>query len=279
MFPKGIDLFPDVRFGKPKFYIFARNIIITIQSLYLMNRSIFTTAFIFVSMILSFTAHASDHEKDLFTTSSGKSLEITFIKHGTLMFNYDGTIIHIDPVAEYADYSQLPKADIILITHEHGDHLSQKAIEEIRQEGTLIISNNSSYQIIQQGEVLANGDKKEITSQLSIEAVPAYNSTPERTNFHPKDRDNGYVLNIENLRIYVAGDTEEIEEMKELKEIDIAFFPVAEPYTMSVEQAIRSAKTISPSILYPYHYAKSPVEEIKSALKDQPQIEVRIRKM
>lgn len=109
------------------------------------------------------------------------------------------------------------------------------------------------------------------------EAVPAYNTTPGRDKFHPKGRDNGYILTVGGTRIYIAGDTEDIPEMKQIKNIDIAFLPVNQPYTMTPEQAIQSAKTIQPHILYPYHYGDTNINEVKDGLKNEKEIEVRIR--
>lgn len=244
-----------------------------------MNKSIFVIMVVLIYSFLNSTLHAADYEKDQFTTRNGKKLEITFIKHGTLMFNYDGKIIHVDPVTDYADYTQLPKADIILITHEHGDHLDMKAINNIWMNETLIISNGEAYKTIQKGKTMKNGDNKQITSYLYLEAVPAYNTTPGREKFHPRHRGNGYILHLDGMRVYVAGDTEDIEEMKNLKNIDIAFLPVNQPYTMTVEQASRAARMFNPKILYPYHYGETKINELKDLLSDKQNIEVRIRQL
>lgn len=112
-----------------------------------------------------------------------------------------------------------------------------------------------------------NGDILQITPEIKLEAVPAYNTTPGRDKFHPKGRDNGYILTVGGTRIYIAGDTEDIPEMKQIKNIDIAFLPVNQPYTMTPEQAIQSAKTIQPHILYPYHYGDTNINEVKDGLK------------
>lgn len=126
---------------------------------------------------------------------------------------------------------------------------------------------------------MKNGDKRQLTPYLFIEAVPAYNTTPGRDKFHPKGRDNGYVLTLGGTRIYIAGDTEDIPEMKNLEAIDIAFLPVNQPYTMTVSQAVKAAERINPKILYPYHYGETPVRELQDQLKNQSSIEVRIRQM
>ena len=127
---------------------------------------------------------------------------------------------------------------------------------------------------------MKNGDKLKPASYIQIEAVPAYNTTAGREKFHPKGRDNGFILTIGGLRIYIAGDTEDIPEMNQLKNIDIAFLPVNQPYTMTVDQAVKAAKIINPHILYPYHYGETNVKEIAPKLKSvAPKIEVRIRQM
>ncbi len=230
-------------------------------------------------LLSTVSVKADPFEKDTFTTRDGKKLEITFIKHASLMLEYDGHIIQVDPISEYADYAKFPKADVILITHEHYDHLDPKAIAASEKEGTVIVSNLSSYEQIQKGIVMKNGDKRQLTPYLFIEAVPAYNTTAGRDKFHPKGRDNGYVLTLGGTRIYIAGDTEDIPEMKNLEAIDIAFLPVNQPYTMTVPQAVKAAERINPKILYPYHYGETPVRELQEQLKNQSSIEVRIRQM
>ena len=227
-------------------------------------------------MTIGLTSYAQKFQSDKFSLPSGKELSITFIKHGTLMLSYDGHTIHIDPVGMYADYSQLPKADLILITHQHGDHLDKEAIATLSTPNTRLVVTSTVNQQLNKGEIYENGQVKRPFPWLMIETVPAYNTTPDRQKFHPKGRDNAYVLNIEDQRIYIAGDTEDIPEMKHLKDIDIAFLPVNQPYTMTLEQALNAARMIKPAILYPYHYNDTKVEELVAPLKEEG-IEVRIR--
>lgn len=221
---------------------------------------------------------ASNFSSDKFMTNNGGSLEITFIKHGSLMLNYKGHIIQIDPVSDYADYSIFPKADIILITHEHGDHLDMKAINAAKKSTTLLIANSNSQKKIGKATVMKNGDRIKPTNYVSIEAVPAYNTTAGHEKFHPRNRDNGYILTLGDTRVYISGDTEDIPELKNLENIDIAFLSVNQPYTMTVQQAARAAKMFSPKILYPYHYGDTKIEELKTALQGSG-IEVRIRQL
>lgn len=218
-------------------------------------------------------------ESDTFETRNGKTLQITFIKHASLILTFDGKNIYVDPVSDYADFSHLPKADAILITHEHSDHLDPKAIAALEKPGTILIANASSQAKLGKGTILKNGDSLQPLPWLHLEAVPAYNTTPDRTKYHPKNRDNGYILTLGGDRIYIAGDTEDIPEMKKLKAIDIAFLPVNQPYTMTVSQAAIAARMFSPHILYPYHYSNTDIIQLKEALKDSPEIEVRIRQL
>ena len=123
---------------------------------------------------------------------------------------------------------------------------------------------------------MKNGDKMKLSNNITIEAVPAFNTTEGHLQFHPNGRDNGYILTIDGLRIYIAGDTEDIEELKKIKNIDIAFLPCNQPYTMTPEQLARTAKTIKPKVLFPYHYGQTDVSVIPSLLKGE-KIDVRIR--
>lgn len=229
-------------------------------------------------MLISLGTSAATFDKDTFRTKSGKKIVITFIKHGTLGLRYDNKTYEIDPVSMYADYTKFPKADYILVTHEHADHLDAKAIDALTKNNTQLIINGSSAEKIGKGEVMKNGDTRKLADKVTIEAVPAYNTTPGREKFHPRHRDNGYVLTIDGFRIYIAGDTEDIPEMKNLKNIDVAFLPVNQPYTMTVEQAVHAARMFSPKVLYPYHYGDTKIEGLKDALKGSG-IDVRIRQM
>lgn len=228
-----------------------------------------------------FSGSAQDQfEKDVINTSEGM-LEMTMIGHGTLMFRFKDLIVHIDPVSREADYSKLPPADIILVTHEHGDHLDKTAISKIRTDQTVILLNENSANSVDGGIIMKNGDIKEVKG-VKIEAVPAYNIVNERSGgqpFHPKGIGNGYLLTMGGKRVYVAGDTENTPEMKALKNIDIAFLPMNLPYTMSPEMVADAAKVFRPAILYPYHYGTTDTGELISLLKDEKDIEVRIRKL
>ena len=219
-------------------------------------------------------------ETDVIKTAGGK-LEITFIGHGTLMFTFGGKIIHVDPFSRLTDYSKQPQADMILLTHEHRDHLDLKALDSLRTDKTKIILTKNCAQQVKGGIIMQNGDVKTVDG-LKIEAVPAYNLVHMRSEgvpFHPKGNGNGYVITFSDIRIYVAGDTENIPEMKQLKNIDVAFLPMNLPYTMTPEMVADAARAFKPKVLYPYHYGKTDPSKLVELMKNTPQVEIRIRKM
>jgi len=231
-------------------------------------------------MAYSEAASQQSFEVDTIKTSAG-DLEITFIGHGTLMFKFGGKVIHVDPVSREADYTKMPKADLILITHEHGDHLDPTVIDTIKTDKTKLILTKKCYERVKQGVIMNNGDVKTIDG-LKIEAVPAYNLVHKRNSgepFHPKGEGNGYIITFGDKRVYVAGDTENIAEMKALKDINIAFLPMNLPYTMTPEMVADAAMAFKPKILYPYHYGKTDPNKLVELLKEVKDIEVRIRQM
>jgi len=234
-----------------------------------------------LSVIMVVYAFAQEKfETDIIKTSAG-DLKITFIGHGTLMFNFGGKVIHVDPYSNVADYKPLPKADLILLTHEHQDHLDLKALNAVRTEKTVVVLTETCAKQVQGGVVMTNGDVKTVEG-LKIEAVPAYNIVHKRDTgqpFHPKGVGNGYIITFGDKRVYVAGDTENAPEVKALKNIDIAFLPMNLPYTMTPEMVGDAAKAFKPKILYPYHFGETDTSKVVSLLKGTPEIEVRIRKM
>lgn len=220
------------------------------------------------------------YEVDVFKTKSGKTVKFHALVHASIRIEYDGKEIEIDPVTKLGgktiDYTAMPKADYIFVTHEHGDHFDKEALKLLTGDKTQLITNKRCADMLGNGQVMNNGDKKQIDGGFTIEAVPAYNISEGRTQFHPKGRDNGYILTIDGLRIYIAGDTEDIPEMQDIKDIDIAFMPCNQPYTMTTEQLVKAAKTVKPKVLFPYHYGQTDVSGVPSQLKDSG-IEVRIR--
>ncbi len=208
----------------------------------------------------------------------GNKLSITFLGHASLVLDWNGTVVYVDPVSQYGPFTALPKADLVLVTHEHGDHFDPKAIAAVSKNGTRLVANERVVGLLKKGEALSNGQTWE-GLKMKIEAVPAYNTTKGREGFHPKGRDNGFVLTLGAKRVYIAGDTEDIPEMAALKHIDIAFLPVNQPYTMTPAQAVKAALMFKPGILYPYHLGNTDMNALKAAFKDVKGIEVRYRNM
>jgi len=218
-------------------------------------------------------------EVDRISTSAG-DVEIYFVGHGSLMFNVGDFVIHIDPVKSSGKYDKLPKADLILVTHEHYDHLDTSLIAALRKPETVMFCNGTSASKVSWARAMKPGDVK-TTGAITIEAVPAYNIVNERSKgqpFHPKGVGIGFVMTIGDKKFYVAGDTENTPEMKALKGIDIAFLPMNLPYTMTPEMVADAARSFRPKILYPYHFGDTNTNEITRLLEGTG-IEVRIRKM
>ena len=239
----------------------------------------------------------SRYETEIFLTPGGLPVEITLVKHGTLAIRYVGHWIQVDPVSGLSkptDYAaEFPKADLILITHEHGDHLDPEALKALTGEKTRLLLNAASaaklagVEGVPAPEVMAGGDKRILVFEerpessvqpgdVIVEAVPAYNTTPGREKFHPKGNGNGYVLTLDGLRIYIAGDTEDIPEMAELKDIDVAFLPCNQPYTMTPDQCVRAAEMIRPKVLIPYHFGETDITALPDRL---PGMKVLLRQM
>ncbi len=234
-------------------------------------------------LIIGLAGMAVPQEKlgtDVIQTSAGE-LKITFVGHASLFFTFGGKVFHIDPYSTVGDYSQLPKADVILITHDNRDHLDLKTLNAVRTPGTMVVLTRICAKQVEDGIILDNGDTT-ILEGVRIDAIPAYNIVHKRDTgepYHPKGVGNGYILTFGDKKVYVAGDTENIPEMKALKGIDVAFLPMNVPNTMTPEMVADAAKTFKPKILYPYHYRDTNTSKIVDLLKDTKEVEVRIRKM
>lgn len=219
-------------------------------------------------------------ETDVFVTPGGKLVKIHALLHSSIRIEYDGQEIEVDPCANLndrtVDYAAFPKADIILVTHEHFDHLDTATLRLLTTEKTQLVMNGRSAGIYSSGTAMANGERLQLADDITIEAVPAYNTTEGHRQFHPKGRDNGYILTLDGLRIYIAGDTEDIPEMADIKDIDIAFLPCNQPYTMTPEQLVNAARVIKPKVLFPYHYAETDITALPAQLRPDG-IDVRIR--
>ena len=237
---------------------------------------------------------AQSSNNETIMAKDGKPIAFYFIKHASLYFTYDGIVFYLDPVSyPHVDYGKLPKADYILITHDHYDHLDTNAIGLIAKPTTEIICNQEvKNKLSKESTVLKNYASVEFTIEtvaavtatmcdenssmsvdvtndtllqnIEIKAFPAYNTTPERAVlFHPKERDNGYLVYIGGSCLYFAGDCEDMPEMETIGEVDIAFLPINQPYTMTVEQAIHAAEMIKPQILFPYHYGNTDLKGLE----------------
>ncbi|HET6451096.1 MAG TPA: MBL fold metallo-hydrolase [Spirochaetia bacterium] len=210
-----------------------------------------------------------------------QELSITFVAHATLWLTHGATVIHVDPVGQYADYTTVPRADIVLVTHEHSDHLDPAAIQAVRKPDSVVIVASRCAGRVAGAVVLHNGDSRAVNG-VRVEAVPAYNVVHERAPgqpFHPKGSGNGYVLTLGTRRLYIAGDTENTREMKGLRGIDIAFLPMNLPYTMTPEMVADAALAFRPKVLYPYHFGDTDTSRIQALLAPAKDIEVRIRPM
>jgi L-ascorbate metabolism protein UlaG (beta-lactamase superfamily) len=231
-------------------------------------------------MLVATVGLTQGFEKDIIKTSGG-DLEISFVGHGSLAFGFGGKVIHVDPFSRVADYSKLPKADLVLITHGHGDHLDASALAAVRKPETQVMVAPVCAGKVEGAAVLRPGEEKSVLG-VKILAVDAYNIVNKRSEgqpFHPKGEGVGYVFTFGETRVYVAGDTENTPEMKALKDIAVAFLPMNLPYTMSPEMVADAAKAFRPRILYPYHFGDTDPNRLIELLKGEPGIEVRFRKM
>ena len=235
-------------------------------------------------MSLSLAQAQQTFPTETFKTKSGKDVVITLIKHASIIVSYEDFRIAIDCTQKFGemtvDYSTMPKADVILVTHEHGDHFDKNAIAQLEKPHTVLILNGTAQRQLERGDIIQNFQSRHLRGVILLESVPAYNTTPDRMRYHPQGNGNGYILTIDGLRIYVAGDTEDIPEMANLKDIDVAFLPVNQPFTMTVGQAVHAVQMFKPKVLIPYHFSQTPIEQLKQALDAANSgIDVRLRDM
>ena len=206
--------------------------------------------------VLPFGANAMGHT-NAFDTENG-TVNVFPISHASFVMETPAGTIYVDPVGAAEDYANYPDPDLILITHEHGDHYSAELLAMIAGAATQMVCNPAVYDMMpaelqSKTQQIANGDNTDAMG-IQIDAIPAYNITEGREKFHPKGRDNGYVLTIDGLRVYVSGDTEGVDEMRALTDIDVAFVCMNLPFTMAAEQAADAVAEFSPTFVYPYHY-------------------------
>jgi L-ascorbate metabolism protein UlaG (beta-lactamase superfamily) len=203
------------------------------------------------------------------------------INHATLALGWSNLVIYADPVGGAQPFAGLPKPDLIVITHTHPDHLSADTLKAVISTNTTLVapkavSDQLPADLKARTIVLTNGETKTV-SGVKIEAVPMYNTTAERAQFHPKGLGNGYVLTLGDKRVYLSGDTEDIPEMRALKNIDVAFVCINLPYTMTPDQAASAVREFRPKIVYPYHYKGSDLEKFKTLVGTDAGVEVRLR--
>jgi len=206
--------------------------------------------------------------------ATGGDITVQPLNHATLQLTWSGHVIDVDPVPQ-ADYTGLAAPDLILITDIHGDHLDPATVAKVKKATTKIVAPSAAAAKLDGAIVIANGETKSVDT-ISITAVPMYNLTKERLQYHEKGRGNGYVVTLGGKRIYIAGDTEGIPEMRALKNIDVAFVPMNLPYTMTPEEAADAVKAFAPKIVYPYHYRGQDTTVFANALKGTG-TEVRLR--
>jgi L-ascorbate metabolism protein UlaG (beta-lactamase superfamily) len=236
----------------------------------------------FTPLLLSGAA-APNQQSDVVETSAG-ALRITPLYHGSVMLEFAGKVIHVDPWSQ-ADYAGIPQADLIVITHTHADHMDAAIVNKLKKAETIILGppavTDTLNGAVGETDAIANGETKTVLG-IGIEAVPMYNivfgSSPGKL-FHHKGIGNGYVMTFGDRRVYFSGDTECTPEMKALKNIDVAFLAMNPPRTMTPADAAACTKAFLPKVVYPYHYRGQKTQDFADALKGTPGVEVRQRKL
>ncbi|MEE2862250.1 MAG: MBL fold metallo-hydrolase [Pseudomonadota bacterium] len=227
------------------------------------------------SALIPALAHAQDapyrHQVE------GGEVVIHPVSHASMVWETPGGVIYVDPVGGAEAYADLPEPDLILITHEHGDHYDQPTLDALPE--VPIIANPAVADMLPEAmasrtTAMANGDEGQALD-MPIMAIPAYNTTEDRLQYHPEGRDNGYVLTIGGKRFLIAGDTEDTPELRDLQDIFVAFLPMNLPYTMTVEQAAEAVAAFQPQVVYPYHHRGSDVQEFQRLVgESSPDTEV-----
>jgi len=223
-------------------------------------------------IIFSFKSFSNDEDK----------LHFQPVEHASFVIQRNNLTIFVDPVGKPEEYQDFSTPQLILITHAHGDHFDAELLKHFNTEKTIIIGSQNVIEKLGFGTIMKNGETKTPVLDVDVEAIPMYNTTAERSKFHPKGVGNGYVITIDNERIYVAGDTEDIPEMLSLKNIDYAFICMNIPYTMTVEQAASAVLKFQPKTVFPYHYKQnegfSDIEKFKQLVSVNPKIHVEFLK-
>ena len=219
------------------------------------------------------------YPQDSVTAADGSQITFTFYAHASFGIAWNDLQLYVDPVGEF-DWDNQPKADIILVTHSHYDHLEIATIERLQKENTIVLCDKTSAEAFDHDCItMLPGATSQPKEGVTVKGVAAYNISEGHTDFHPQSREDcGYLITLGGTTIYVAGDTEDNEAVLSVSGVDIAFLPVNQPYTMTVNQAARVIETLKPKLFYPYHYGqveeKTDIEALKAAVSDFTEIRV-----
>jgi L-ascorbate metabolism protein UlaG (beta-lactamase superfamily) len=229
-----------------------------------------------ILMLAASSAGAQMLTGDKIATDEGGDLVIHPINHATFAMAWNGNTIYVDPVGGAEAFAGMPDPDLVLVTDIHGDHLNADTLAAVVGAGTMIVAPAAVVEQLPEAlrgktVTLANGDTDTIEG-ISIEAVPMYNTTADRLQYHAKGRGNGYVLTLGGKRVYISGDTEDTPEMRALEDIDVAFVCFNLPYTMTEEQAASAVREFAPTIVYPYHYRGSDIDKFKRLVGDASEV-------
>ena len=222
---------------------------------------------------------AATYPQDTITARDGSTITFTFYAHASMGIEWNGVHIYVDPVGEF-DWQSQPKADIVLVTHSHYDHLELSTIEQLQTPQTIVVCDKSSADAFEHDCItMLPGATSQPVEGVTVKAVAAYNISEGHTDFHPQSREDcGYLITLGGTTIYVAGDTEDNDDVLALEGVDVAFLPVNQPYTMTVSQAVRVVKALKPQIFYPYHYGQvdevTDLEALKAAVADITDIRI-----
>ncbi|HAS41508.1 MAG TPA: MBL fold metallo-hydrolase [Microscillaceae bacterium] len=228
-------------------------------------------------------------QSDQVDAKKGK-ITIHPVLHASMVLEWNGKTIYVDPYGGAERYTKFPKPDLILITDIHGDHLNKKTLGALDIKNAELIAPQAVIDRLNKEDVtfapkkfraLANGKTKKVMG-IKVKAIPMYNLPENAKSRHPKGRGNGYLVTLGGKKLYISGDTEDIKEMRALKNIDIAFVCMNLPYTMNVNQAASAVIEFKPKIVYPFHFRGkegfSDVKKFKSLVnKGDSKIEVRLR--
>jgi L-ascorbate metabolism protein UlaG (beta-lactamase superfamily) len=219
-------------------------------------------------------AHAATALETIAT--SGGDLGIHPVMHASLALSFGAEVCYLDPAEN--SFEGLPPPTAIFITHGHPDHYNADNLAKLAGDAVPLYVNDDVFSQLPEAlksraTAMKNGDKASVNG-VAVHAVPAYNTTADRLQYHPQGVGNGYVFTFGDKQVYVAGDTEDVPEMRALTGIEVAFLPMNLPYTMSVEQAADAVKAFRPKIVYPYHSQGSDLEQFKTLVGDAAEVRI-----